>query len=171
LFLYIALRGAMPRLLNPIRLVSLAYLAASLAFIFSGWRLSNAGISFISALLAIGSYCFLASCAFAISSKFFRVAVLFALGAPACIVTFIAALAALFNDAPYKSEQIRSDLVCRESSYGMVGAGGDKIELFKMWPGLPFVEKRVAGDVSDDSLPKADLKSCAELLKKFDDQK
>ena len=172
LFVYIGLRNAKPRLLDPIRLVSLIYLAVALAFFFSGWRFIDAGISILLALLAIGSYCFLASSASAISSNVFRVAALFALGAPACIVTFIVCLAALFqNDAPYKSEQIRSDLVCKEGSYGMVGAGGDKIELFKIWPGLPFIEKRVAGDISDDSAPKAKLSSCAELLKEFDDKK
>jgi len=172
LFVYIELRNATPRLLDPIRLVSLICLAVALTFLFSGWRFIDAEINMLLAFLAIISYCFLASSASAISSKVFRVAALFALGAPACIATFIVCLAALFqSDPPYKSERIRSDLVCKESSYGMVGAGGDKIELFKMWPGLPFIEKRVAGDISDDSAPKAKLSSCAEMLKEFDDQK
>jgi len=52
----------------------------------------------------------------------------------------------------------------------MVGAGGGKIELYELWPSLPFIEKRVAGEMSDDAAPKADLSSCAELLKKFEDR-
>jgi hypothetical protein len=98
-------------------------------------------------------------------------AVLFTLGAPACIVTSIGTFASLFREVPYKTEQMRSDLICRESSHGIVGAGGDKIELYKSRRGRPFIEKWVAGDQSDDSLPKAEMSSCADLLRKFDDRK
>jgi hypothetical protein len=172
LIFYTSVRSSAPRLLNPIRMASLVCFIAYLGLIFSGWRFIDAAINFICALLAIGSYCFLASAASEISSRLLRVTVLFILGAPVCMVTFIAALGILFHDAPpYKSERMRSDLICKESSYGMVGAGGDKIELYKSWPGLPFIEKWVAGDASDDSAPKAKLSSCAELLRKFDDRK
>lgn len=171
LFFYTRLRSEMPRLLNPIRMASLACLIACLGFIFSGLRFTEAAINFICGLLAIGSYCFLASSASEIASRPLRVAVLFTLGAPVCIVTSILAFGSLVHEAPFKTEQMRSDLVCKESSYGMVGAGGDKIDLYESWRGLPFIEKWVAGDQSDDSLPKAEMSSCADLLRKFDDRK
>jgi hypothetical protein len=171
LFLYTSLRSEAPRLLNPIRMASLACLIAYLGFSYSRMRFTDGLVDFLSGLFAIGSYCFLASSAFEIPSKPLRVAVLFTLGAPVCIVTVFAAVGSLFSEHRNRTEQMRPDLVCRESSYGMVGAGGDKIELYKSWRGLPFIEKLVAGDQSDDSAPKANMSSCADLLRQYDDRK
>jgi hypothetical protein len=171
LLVYTCFRRDTPRLLNPIRIASLVYLIVYIGFIFSGWHLIDVAINGMCGVLAIGSYCFLASTASEISSRLLRVAALFVLGAPVCIITFFGYLSILFQDGPpYKTEQMRSDLICREGSYGMVGAGGGKIELYELWPSLPFIEKRVAGEMSDDAAPKADLSSCAELLKKFEDR-
>jgi hypothetical protein len=171
LFFYTCLRSEAPRLLNPIRMASLACLIAYFGFSYSGMRFTDGPVNFLSGLLAIGSYCFLASSAFEIPSRPLRVVVLFTLGAPVCIVTVFSAAGSLFSEYPNKTEQMRPDLICRNSSYGMVGAGGDKIELYKSWLGLPFIEKLVAGDQSDDSAPKATMNSCADLLRQYDDRK
>jgi hypothetical protein len=171
LFFYTNLRSAAPCLLNPIRMASLAYLIGYLGVSHSGMRFTDGLINFLSGLFAIGSYCFLVSSAFEIPLKLLRVAVLVTLGAPVCIVTFFAAVSVLFADHPDKSEQMRPDLVCKHTSYGMVGAGGDRIELYKSWLGYPFIEKLVAGDDSPDSVDKKDLKSCADLLQQYESRK
>jgi len=173
LYSFIVVRRAAPRLLNPIRMASLACLIASLGFHYSGARFTDGAAGFIAAISAIGSYCFLSSSAFDIPSTPLRAAALFTLGAPACIVTVLVAVSSLLNtDAPPdRTEQMRPGLVCKEGGYGMVGAGGDQIGLYKSWPGFPLIEKRVAGDQSDDSAPKAQMSSCADLLRQYDGQK
>jgi hypothetical protein len=144
-----------------------------LGFFYSGARFTDDAVNFIGGLFAISSYCFLASSAFEIPSRPLRAAALFALGAPVCIVSVLAAVGSLFDTdaSPYRTERMRADLVCRENSYGMVGAGGDQIGLYKSWPGFPSIEKQVAGDQSDDAAPKAKMSSCADLLRQYDDRK
>src|SRR4029077_16302480 len=143
LFFYTRLRRGAPRLLNPIRIASLAILIACLGLFFSGWRFKKDEINVICGLLAIGSYCFLASSASEIPSRPLRVAALLSLGAPACFVTLLVVLAPLFEETPYKAEQMRFELVCKESTYGVVSAGGERNDLYQSWPGLPFIEKRI----------------------------
>lgn len=170
--LYVILREQ-PRLLNLIRVASLVCLIAYWGFFFSGSgvRFTNDGANSVAGALAIGSYCFLASSVFEIPSMPLRVTALFILGVPICMLTALATFALAFPDPPpYRTEQMRTDLVCRQSSYGIVGAGGDRIGLYKSWPGFPFIEKLVAGDQSEDTVPKTNLSSCADLLRQYDDR-
>jgi hypothetical protein len=167
---YILLREE-TRLLRWIRVVTLIFLVIYLGYLYSGLRFTNGGIRFLTGTLAIGSYCLLASTAFEIRPIALRATTLFVLGTPICILTAVATFASMFDSDSYKATTMRAGLVCREGSYGMVGAGGDRIGLYKSWPGLPFIEREVAGDISDDAAPKKDLSSCAELLRKYENGK
>lgn len=165
---YIALRQK-PRLLRWTRAAALAFLVACLGFWFSGARFTIDAITFFATAFAVGSYCFLASSAFEIRLKSIRITLLLILGVPICALTGFATIGSMFSDPPpHKVEQVRADLVCREGSYGMVGAGGDRIGLYKSWRSLPFIEKQVAGDISPDVSNKRELKSCADLLRQYD---
>jgi hypothetical protein len=156
-----------------LRIGSLIWLIVYLGFFFSNVSLVNSGMNFLCGVIALGSYCFLASSAFEISLKPLRVIALVILGAPASIVTMTGILSLMFDaDAStYKKEQMRPDLVCKMSSYGIVGAGGDRIRLYKSWPAIPFLERNVGGDSSNDADPSIKMSSCADLLNRYDDRK
>jgi hypothetical protein len=169
---FIWMRRHYSQLLSSIAIGSAILLLLAMGLALSGFSFTSIAANYACFAVLYTAYAFLVVSCLRIKNKVIRMLALVMSAAPMCIGFPIPFLDILESSDIEHIERLAPNLTCRITGWGMAGgSSGYRVDLYKSWSSVPFLERRVLGDsvvqAGYSGAPPDDV-SCTDLLMQFE---